>query len=206
MYNSRLFKKVDYNLVWFWEGVRKFNTIANPCGVNPYNQIPIIKSELQEILDSKDETSFMDGIIDGLVTLAPLVDDHTFKVYFNPLLEKGVEYDYLKNQIEEYLENEVPEASDHTKMADTLLAVLVSDETHFEQNVESVLESNLSKYIPVKEYKDSYHEEVVNKYPQHEVHSQSRFYQGEEFIVFFNENGKVLKGHSYFKEPELICN
>ena len=49
MYKSKLLRHEDYNLTWFWQGVRKFNDIANPNGVDENKQIPIIKSESTKI-------------------------------------------------------------------------------------------------------------------------------------------------------------
>lgn len=210
MYKSKLLRHPDYNLQWFYDSVAKFNGIANPEGVLPEKQIPIIKSELQEILDSKNENDFMDGIIDGLVTLAPLVPEKEFLYYWDSCYEHGYNALDLEEELKTYIKtpteyfNVHNYYSDHAVMVHTLLTVLVSDETHYEENCESVLESNLSKFIPLEEYRESYFVEVVHKYPQHTVIKEIRSYEGEDFVVFFNENGKVLKGHSYFKEPVLI--
>jgi len=211
MYKSKLLRHADYDLTWFHREVRKFNAIANPSGVEESKQIPIIKSELQEILNSKDETEFMDGIIDGLVTLSPLVPKTEFLYYWNTCFNQGHNSLELERELNDFI-NTKPEDfhnndfySDYSTMVHTLLTILVCDETHYEANCESVLESNLSKFIPLEEYRESYYAEVVEHYPQHTVSKEVRSFEGEDFVVFFNENGKVLKGHSYFKEPNLIC-
>ena len=211
MYKSKLLRHADYNLTWFWQEVRKFNAIANPNGVDENKQIPIIKSELQEILDSKNEIKFMDGIIDGLVTLAPLVPEKEFLYYWDSCFDQGYNALELEEELNTYIDTKPEDFhnydfySDYSAMVHTLLTVLVCDETHYESNCESVLESNLSKFIPLEEYTESYYAEVVQAYPQHTVSKEVRSFEGEDFVVFFNENGKVLKGHSYFKEPNLIC-
>jgi len=210
MYKSKLLRHADYDLTWFYKSVAKFNGIANPDGVLPEKQIPIIKSELQELLDSTNANDFMDGVIDGLVTLAPLVPEKEFLYYWDSCYDQGYNALDLEAEIKTYINtddgdfNDHDFYSDHSAMVHTLLTVLVSDETHYEENCESVLESNLSKFIPLEEYRESYYAEVVHKYPQHTVTKEVRSYEGEDFVVFFNENGKVLKGHSYFKEPNLI--
>lgn len=210
MYKSKLLRHPEYNVTWFWDSVAKFNGIANPDGVLPEKQIPIIKSELKELLDSKNANDFMDGVIDGLVTLAPLVPRQEFEYYWDSCYEQGYNYHDLAQELKTYIDTKPEDFhnydfySDHSTMVHTLLTVLVSDETHYEENCESVLESNLSKFIPLEEYRESYFVEVVHKYPQHTVTKEIRSYEGEDFVVFFNENGKVLKGHSYFKEPDLI--
>lgn len=210
MYKSKLLRHPDYDITWFHKSVDKFNGIANPEGVVPEKQIPIIKSELQEILDSNNENDFMDGIIDALVTLAPLVPEKEFLYYWDSCYDQGYNALDLEEEIKTYI-NTKPEDfhtydfySDHSAMVHTLLTVLVCDEIYYEKNCESVLESNLSKFIPLEEYRESHYAEVVSAYPQHTVSKETRSYEGEDFVVFFNENGKVLKGHSYFKEPQLI--
>lgn len=209
MYKSKLLRYPDYDLSWFHESVMKFNGIANPDGVKKEKQIPIIKSELQEILDSKNETKFMDGIIDGLVTLAPLVKEEKFLYYYDSELEHGYKYLELEQELKEYINAEEhwesEYGSDHNIMVYTLLSILVCDESHYEHNCESVLESNMSKFIPIEQYHESHYAEVVKAYPQHTVTKEIREYEGEEFVVFFNENGKVLKGHSFYFDPVLIC-
>lgn len=209
MYKSKLLHYPEYDLRWFWDEVAKFNGIANPDGVNKENQIAIIKSELQEILDSTNETKFMDGIIDGLVTLAPLVNRGEFLIYYDedlPAFSTGFNYHYLESGLERYLRDLYLNEFDHESMVEDLLQVLICDETHYEQNVQSVVDSNLSKFIPIEEYNDNYLEEVKKSYPDVDVIVESRYCDDEEFKVFFNKNtGKILKGHSYFKEPELIC-
>lgn len=209
MYKSKLLKYPDYELTWFWDAVMKFNGIANPEGVVKEKQLPIIKSELQEILNSKNETDFMDGIIDGLVTLSPLVAREKFIYYYDNEYEHGYKYLDLKQELEEYINEDEhwdsEYGSDHSIMVHALLSVLVCDECHYENNCESVLESNMSKFIPIDLYHESHYAEVVQAYPQHTVTKEIREYEGEEFVVFFNENGKVLKGHSYYFDPVLIC-
>ena len=107
MYKSKLLKYPEYDLTWFWDAVMKFNGIANPEGVTEEKQLPIIKSELQEILDSKNETEFMDGIIDGLVTLAPLVERRAFNVYYygnhTTTFDRGYSYHDLEGELGEYI-------------------------------------------------------------------------------------------------------
>lgn len=208
MYKSKLLRYADYDLTWFHESVAKFNGIANQEGVEESKQIPIIKSELQEILDSKNEIEFMDGIIDGLVTLAPLVNEKEFLYYWDSCYDQGYKHTELEEEINTYLDTKLHNYefySDHAAMVHTLLSILVCDESHYEDNCISVLESNLSKFIPIDKYHESYFAEVVNKYPQHTVTKEIREYEGEEFVVFFNENGKVLKGHSYYFDPVLVC-
>lgn len=211
MYKSKLLHHPDYDLSWFFQSVGKFNSIANPKGVDEDTQVPIIKSELQEILDSKNETEFMDGIIDGLVTLAPLVDEKDFIYYWANCYEQGYKYTELEEELNTYINTDTGDFhsyefyADHAAMVHTLLSILVCDECHYETNCDSVLESNLSKFIPINEYHESHYAEVVSKYPSHVVTKEIREYEGEEFVVFFNENGKVLKGHSYYFDPVLIC-
>lgn len=211
MYKSKLLRHEDYNLTWFWQGVRKFNAIANPNGVDENKQIPIIKSELQEILDSKNETAFMDGIIDGLVTLAPLVPEKDFLYYWDSCFDQGYNTLDLEEELTTYIDTKPEDFhnyefySDHAAMVHTLLSVLVCDECHYENNCESVLASNMSKFIPIDLYHESHYAEVVAAYPQHTVTKIIREYEGEEFVVFFNENGKILKGHSYYFDPVLVC-
>lgn len=211
MYKSKLLRYADYDLRWFHKSVAKFNGIANPEGVEESRQIPIIKSELQEILDSKNETEFMDGIIDGLVTLAPLVNEKEFLYYWDNCYDQGYKYTELEEELNTYLDTKPEDFhnyefySDHAAMVHALLSILVCDESHYEDNCISVLESNMSKFIPLVHYHESYYAEVVQAYPQHTVTKEIREYEGEEFVVFFNENGKVLKGHSYYFDPVLIC-
>lgn len=209
MYKSKLLKYPDYDLTWFWDAVMKFNGIANPDGVTEGKQLPIIKSELQEILDSKSETEFMDGIIDGLVTLAPLVERRAFNVYYygnyNTTFDRGYGYNDLEDKLSEYITEQEFGGFDHHIMVHALLSVLVCDECHYENNCESILASNMSKFIPIDLYHESHYAEVVAAYPQHTVTKVIREYEGEEFVVFFNENGKILKGHSYYFDPVLVC-
>lgn len=206
MYKSKLLRYPDYDLTWFWEEVDRFNAIANPQGVDEVKQIAIIKSELQEILDSNNEEEFMDGVIDALFTLAPLVEEDTFKIYYyNNTEVKRHNYGDLERDIKDYIREKFLQPFDHESMVDNLLDILICDGVYYEENCEKVLESNMSKFIPINQYLEKHYEEVVKAYPKHTVSKEIREYEGEKFVVFFNENGKVLKGHSYYFDPVLIC-
>lgn len=208
MYKSKLLNYPDHDLKWFHDEVTKFNAIGNPDGVDLVKQLPIAISELQEILDSTNEKDFMDGIIDGLVTLAPFVKREDFEVYVDDRYEEKLQYTYLKEHIKDFIfDTEID--FDYVEvfassLVQQLLCVLVSDLMNYERNVESICESNLSKFIPKNVYKVEYLDEVKAKYPNDEVNVVEREYQNQIYMVFLNaKTGKILKGHSYFKEPVL---
>lgn len=195
MFNSSLFQSPKYDLRWFYDDVIKFNAIANPEGVNEDNQKLLIKEEVQEILDSNTNQEFVDGIIDSLVVIAPLKDRADYLLW-NDLTD--TDFDVFKFSCERVVDD--PELN--FLILDDLISLIFKGQ--YFKECESVLESNLSKFIPVNEYKDSYLDEVKAKYPDVEVNLVKRSYNGEEYYVFLNsKTGKVLKGHSYFKEPVI---
>ncbi len=210
MYQSKLLtQEAVYDMTWFWDEVAKFNAIANPNGVYIDNQLPIIKSELKEILDSTSEIEFLDGVIDSLVTLCPLVEREVFKVEYGvddfrivvPIHELESDINYFISSYKKgiYLESLV------YKLTDVLLVEPMNFRTdNYIYNCQQVLDSNMSKFIPVELYRERYFAQVVESYPQHTVSKEIREYQGQEYVVFFNENGKILKGHSYYFDPQLI--
>lgn len=208
MYKSKLLAQPMYDLRWFWDGVDQFNGIANPNGVDFKKQLKIAQSEVQEILDSTNETKFMDGVIDALVTLAPFCDRNDFIINdVEDYPERGIYYYDLKDLLEEFVkltEEEPCVEIDASWLVYKLKYVLVCDLQNYEDNVQSVLDSNLSKFIPSALWDQKYFEEVQAAYPDVHVVVEERVYKGNKFMVFFNaETGKVLKGHSYYFDPVL---
>lgn len=197
MFNSSLFKKPKVDLAWFWREVKKFNAIANPDGVNPQNQVKLIKEEVKEILESTTEKEFVDGVIDTLVVIAPFREESDYVLAEECL----VDYWSLKQFCKNVLESEEVDSS-CWYILDELLTLI--HRGGYIKECESVLESNMSKFIPVEDYKDTYLEEVRAKYPDADVNLVKRSYKGRDYYVFLNsKTGKVLKGHSYFKEPVI---
>ena len=195
MYNSSLFQSPKYDLRWFYDDVIKFNAIANPDGVNEINQELLIREEVQEILDSTTAQEFVDGIIDSLVVIAPLKDRDDYMLWHELV---DTDFDVFKTACEVV----VDKPSMNFLILDDLISFIFKGQ--YFKECESVLESNLSKFIPVNLYEDKYLDEVKAKYPDVEVNLVKRSYNDEEYYVFLNsKTGKVLKGHSYFKEPVI---
>lgn len=206
MFKSDLLILPQHDARWFYDSVAIFNGIGNPNGVDYDKQLPIILSEMEELADSTTNNEFIDGIIDVLVTVAPLVPRDTFLLYPNEINKEALHYDVFERDTKtfaDYVINNPEQSVDWSTIVKVFLTVITRLD-NYEDYMEMVCDSNLSKFIPVGRYKEDHFEEVKHKYPDVNVVIEQRRYNGQEYKVFLNgDTGKILKGHSYFKDVDF---
>lgn len=188
-------------------------------------QLAAVEEEMQELIDGYEDNNLgliIDATIDSLVTVSELIsiiDGNDSIIQDNPIPKHLNLYD---RNVEQLINHAVDNFNNdnYIDLLGNLEDLCVVLNCPICENIYSVIESNNSKFITVKELDESTETEfsiceaIESEGRYEDVYSETVDYQGEEYIVFKSKydkkndkkftKGKFVKPLGFFKEPTIV--